>query len=456
MSLDPPRSAAEPTVDPRAVRRKVTWRIIPLLFLLYIVSYLDRANVGFAKLQMSSLPGFSDKVFGWGFGIFFVGYLVLEIPGALLVEHWSARKWFARILVTWGFCSMAMALVRTPWQFYLARFCLGLAEAGFFPGMIVYFTHWFPRAERGRALAGMVLAIPVSLVIGAWASGALLEVHWFGLPGWQWVFLAEGIPAVVLGVAVPFLLADRPWQAKWLTADERAWLEGKLEAERRESAVAGGVTLWQALRQPTVWILALGILATNTGGYALSLWLPTAVKNFLLETRGAAADFDVLNWTCPIYACGLAGVWLSGQSSDRTGDRKWHCIAGQVLTGLSLAGSVIPGQSWTVVFIWLCLTGFFANSWPSPFWVLPTLTLSSSAAAVSIGFINICANIAGLIGNPVVGTMKTAGASDQACLLFLACCYLAGGAVIALLRIPRHSAQASADALSVCDPEPSR
>jgi MFS transporter, ACS family, tartrate transporter len=441
MALDQPQSAAELGVDPRAIRRKVAWRIIPLLFLLYIVCYLDRANVGFAKLQMSKLPGFTEEVFGWGFGIFFVGYLVLEIPGALLVEHWSARKWFARILVTWGFCSMGMALVRTPYQFYLARFLLGLAEAGFFPGVIVYFTHWFPRAERGRALAGLVLAVPVSLVVGAWASGALLDVNWFGLPGWQWVFLAEGIPAVILGVAVPFLMADRPWQAKWLNAAERAWLEGALEAERRESAVAGGVTLWQALRRPTVWVLALGILATNTGGYALSLWLPTAVKNFLLATRGAATDSDVLNWTCPIFACGLAGVWLSGQSSDRTGDRKWHCVGGQVLTGLTLAGSVIPGQSWTVVFVWLCLAGFFAMSWPSPFWVLPTLTLSSSAAAVSIGFINICANVAGLIGSPVVGTMKTAGANDQNCLLFLACCYVAGGVIIATLHVPRNSAQ---------------
>lgn len=441
MAVDVPPTA-EAAVDPRVVRRKVARRIVPLLFVLYIVSYLDRANVGFAKLQMSKLPGFTDAVFGWGFGIFFVGYLLLEIPGALLVEHWSARKWFARILITWGFCSMGMALVRTPWQFYLARFLLGLAEAGFFPGVIVYLTHWFPRAERGRALAGLVLAVPVSLVVGAWASGTLLEVNWFGAPGWQWVFLAEGLPAVALGVAVPFVMTDLPRQARWLSPAEREWLEGTLEAERRATAAAGGVTLWQALRSPAVWLLALGILATNTGGYALGLWLPTAVKNFLISTRGAAADSDVLYWTCPVFACGLAGVWLSGQSSDRSGDRKWHCVAGQVLTGVALAGSVLPGQSWGVVFAWLCLVGFFAFSWPSPFWVLPTLTLSSSAAAVSIGFINICANVAGIIGNPVVGQMKTAGLDDRACLLFLAGCYAVGGAVIALIRVPRGGGKA--------------
>jgi ACS family tartrate transporter-like MFS transporter len=435
MSLDPLPRAADSDVDPRAVRRKVAWRIIPLLFVLYIVSYLDRANVSFAKLKMTELPGFSDDVFGWGFGIFFVGYLLLEIPGALLVEHWSARKWFARILVTWGLCSAGMALVRTPWQFYLARFLLGLAEAGFFPGVVVYLTHWFPRAERGRAMAGLVLAVPVSLALGAWASGLLLEVHWFRLAGWQWVFLVEGLPAVVLGAAVPFLLTDRPRQAKWLAPAERAWLEDVLGAERREAAAAGAFTLGQALRRPAVWLLALGIMAANTGGYALLYWLPTAVKDFLAATRGAVADSDVLYWTSPFYAFGLAGVWLSGQSSDRSDERKWHCAAGMLWTGVFLAGSLLPGQPWGLTFAWLCLTGFFAYSWPSPFWVLPTLTMSSSAAAVSIAFINICANVAGLIGNPIVGQMKKGGFSDRECFLFLALCYAGGAAIVAALRV---------------------
>src|SRR6266545_744410 len=179
-------------VDFPALQRQVAWRVLPLVFLLYIVAYLDRANVGFAKLRMASDLQFSEEVFGLGIGIFFIGYLLLEIPGALIVERWSARKWFARILITWGVCSMGMALVRTPAQFYVARFLLGLAEAGFFPGVIVYFTHWFPRADRARALAGMVLAIPVSLALGARVSSWLLEVGWFGLDGWQWVFLIEG------------------------------------------------------------------------------------------------------------------------------------------------------------------------------------------------------------------------------------------------------------------------
>jgi ACS family tartrate transporter-like MFS transporter len=435
-----PQTGADNAVNPRAVRRKVARRVVSLVFVLYIVAYLDRANVGFAKLRMKESLQFSEEVFGWGFGIFFAGYLLLEIPGALLVERWSARKWFARILFTWGLCSMGMALVRTPWQFYLARFLLGLAEAGFFPGVIVYFTHWFPRADRARALAGLVLAIPVSLALGARASGALLEGNWFGVDGWQWVFLAEGLPAVLLGLVVPFLMTDRPRQARWLSAAEREWLEQTLEGERREAA-AGGIRLTRALSLPVVWLLALGILTTNTGGYALVFWLPTAVENLLKATTGEAAPSAVLNWTGLVYACGVAGVWLSGQSSDRTGERKWHCVAGQVLTGVFLAASALPGQSWATVFAWLCLAGFFSVFWPSPFWVLPTLTLSASAAAVSIGVINMCANLGGLLGSPVVGLMKDAGFSEGACLLFLASCYAAGGAVVALIRVPRAPAR---------------
>jgi ACS family tartrate transporter-like MFS transporter len=307
--------------------------------------------------------------------------------------------------------------------------------------LIVYFTHWFPRADRGRAMAGMVLGVPVSVALGAQVSGLILQMDAFDLAGWQWVFLIEGAPAVLLGLAVPFLLTDRPRQARWLTPAERDWLEGVLEAERREAAARGAVTLGQALRQPTVWLLALGIMAANTGGYAMLFWMPSAVGNLLRETRDAVSAGDVLAWTGFIYAFGLAGVWLGGQSSDRTGDRKWHCVAGMVLCGAFLAASVVPGQPWGAIFGWLCLSVAFGYFWPPPFWVLPTLTLSVSAAAVSIGFINMAANASGLIGNPLIGYLKTYGAwSDRECLLLLAGFYVLGGAVIALIRVPRTAA----------------
>jgi ACS family tartrate transporter-like MFS transporter len=428
-----------PDPDPLGslVRRKVARRLLPLIFVLYVVAYLDRVNLSFARLQMLPDLGLSDTVYGWAAGVFFVGYLLLEIPGALLVEHWSARKWFARILITWGLCSMGMALVRTENQFYLARFLLGLAEAGFFPGVIVYLTHWFPRRERARALAGLVFGVPVSLALGSYTSGLLLRQDGFGLAGWQWMFLVEGAPAVLLGVAVPFLLPDRPADARWLSPLERDWLESTLAAERRETAGTEPMTLGRALRQPTVWLLALGIMAINTGGYALAFWLPAAMKGLLPAMGQSATDGAVVVWTGFVYVCGIVGIWVASRSSDRTGERKWHCVAGLVFAAAGLSLSAIPGQSWGMVFAWLCVAGFGAFFWIPPFWVLPTATLTASAAAVAVGVINMCANLAGLFGSPVVGTMRDAGYDDRACLVFLAGCYAVGAVIIATVRVRR-------------------
>lgn len=415
------------------LRRKVAWRVLPLVFLLYIVAYLDRANVGFAKLRMASDLRFSEEVFGLGIGIFFIGYLLLEIPGALLVERWSARKWFARILVSWGAISALTAFVRTPMEFYVARFLLGVAEAGFFPGIIVYFTHWFTAADRARALSGLVMAVPFSLALGAPVSALLLDVNWLGLAGWKWLFILEGVPAVVLGVVTLVGMTDRPRHARWLTAAERDFLEERLAAEARAKAAAGGnPTVWQALRLPNVWWLALGIFATNTGGYALAFWLPTTVKNL-----SGGSDRAALFYSGLFYACGLLSVLVSGQSSDRTGDRKWHCVAGQVATAVFLAGSTIPGQPFPLVMTWLCLTGLAAYFWPSPFWALPTLTLTAGAAAVSIGFINMFANLAGYLGNHVNGWLRHHGAGEATCLLFLAACYFVGGILVSIVRVAK-------------------
>ncbi len=422
-------------IDSVALRRKVAWRIVPLVIVIYFIAYLDRANVGFAKLRMASDLKFSEEVFGLGIGIFFIGYLILEIPGALLVEHWSARKWFARILITWGLISAATAFVKTPMQFYVVRFLLGVAEAGFFPGIIVYFTHWFASGDRARALSGLIMAVPFSLALGAPLSGLLLDVNWFGLVGWQWLFLVEGLPAVLLGVVTLFWMTDRPRHAKWLTQAERDYLEGVLAAEARAKEAQGKITILQALRVPNVWWLALGIFATNTGGYALTFWLPTTVKNISGGSVQATLYYSGL-----FYTCGLLSVFLSGQSSDRSGDRKWHCVAGQVATALFLVGSTIPGQPFGLVMVWLCLTALAAFFWPSPFWALPTLTLNASAAAVAIGLINMCANLAGYLGNHVTGWMKTHGFGESACLLFLASCYLMGGIIVSFVKVNRPAA----------------
>ena len=424
-------SQAEPTlIDVPRLRRKVAWRILPLVFLLYIVAYLDRANVGFAKLRMASDLHFSDAVYGLGIGIFFIGYLLLEIPGALLVERWSARKWFARILISWGLISALTAFVTTPMQFNVARFFLGVAEAGFFPGVIVYFTHWFTSQDRTRALSGLVMAVPFSLALGAPVSALLLDVNWLGLAGWQWLFILEGLPAVILGFVTLWTMTDRPRHAKWLSQAERDYLEGVLAAEARAKEGPNKIRVWQALRLRNVWLLALSIFATNTGGYALAFWVPSMVKSLSGGTDHATLLFSGL-----FYACGLAGVFVSGQSSDRTGDRKWHCAGGQAATALLLAGSAISGQPFAVVMMWLCFTGFAAYFWPSPFWALPTLTLTASAAAVSIGFINMCANLAGWLGNYQMGWLRSHGYSERECLLFLASCYLLGSLFTGLVRI---------------------
>ncbi len=420
--------------DYSALRRKVGWRIVPLVIVIYFIAYLDRANIGFAKLRMSSELRFSEEVFGLGIGIFFLGYLALEIPGALLVEHWSARKWFARILITWGFISAAMALVKTPMQFYVVRFLLGLAEAGFFPGIIVYFTHWFPSRDRAQAMSGLILAVPFSLALGAPMSALLLEANWFGLAGWKWLFIVEGLPAVVLGVVTFFYMTDRPRHAKWLNAEEREYLEDVLAAELRAKEAEGKITIWQALRLRNVWLLALGIFAANTGGYALTFWLPTTVKNI----SGGSVQ-EALYYSGLFYLSGLVSVFVSGRSSDRSGDRKWHCVAGMGATTLCLAGSTIPGQPFAAVMTWLCLTGFAGFFWPSPFWALPTLTLNTSAAAVAIGLINMCANLAGYVGNHTLGWMKTRGFGESTCLWFLASCYLLGGVILSFLKVDRAS-----------------
>jgi ACS family tartrate transporter-like MFS transporter len=436
LNIEPPTDAVA-----RSCRRKVARRLLPLIFVLYVVAYLDRANAGFAKLQMSEALHFSESEFGRGFGLFFIGYLFLEVPGALIVERWSARKWFARILITWGFCSMATALVRTPAQFYLSRFLLGLAEAGFFPGVIVYLTHWFPRRDRARALAGLAFGVPASLAFGARMSGWLLDQHWLDWAGWQWVFVVEGAPAVLLGIAVLFAFPDRPADARWLTAAEREWLEQTLAAERREIAGDGEMSLGRALRQRNVWLLAVGILAINIGGYALVFWLPTAVQG-LLATAGRDSDHtNTLNWLTFIYLCGVAGVWVAGQSSDRTGERKWHCVAGLVVAAGGLALSVVPGQPWPAVFAWLCVAGFGAFFWIPPYWALPTTALTASAAAVAVGVINMCANVAGWIGADVVGEMRDAGVSRPKWVLFMGAGYATGAVILSLIAVGRRPAR---------------
>jgi ACS family tartrate transporter-like MFS transporter len=424
-----------PIVDVPALRRKVAWRVLPLVIILYIIAYLDRANVAFAKLRMGEALGFSEEVFGFGIGVFFIGYLFLEIPGALLVERWSARKWFARILITWGLISAGMAFVKTPAQFYWMRFFLGVAEAGFFPGIIVYFSHWFVQSDRSRALSWLLVAVPFSLALGAPVSSLLLDVEWFSLDGWQWLFIVEGLPAVLLGVIVLACFTDRPRDAKWLTRAERDHLENELAAEAAAKESVQKVGMWQALRLPAVWLLAVGVMIGNSGGYAMTFWLPTTVKNL-----SGGSDQMTLLYSGIYYACGIASVLVSGWSADRSGDRKWHAVGGMIATGLFLLCSTIPGQGFATQMIWLCLTALGAFFWIAPFWTLPSLTLTASAAAAATGLINMGANLAGYAGNHVTGWLRQQGYGESQCLQFLAACFIGGGLITSFLRLrPRQA-----------------
>jgi ACS family tartrate transporter-like MFS transporter len=428
------------TASPSAIalnaRTKIRRHIIPYVFLLYIVAYLDRANVAFAKMPMMADLRFSEAVFGFGAGIFFIGYLALEIPGAIIVERWSARKWMARILVSWGLCTVLIGFVHTPMQFYASRFLLGAAEAGFYPGIIVYLNHWFARQDRARAMSGFIMAIPVCLTLGAPLSGLILQVNWLQLAGWRWVFILQGIPAVILGFVTLFYLTDHPRDAKWLKPEERDWITAQLESEKLEKrAKHGHIGVWQALRQRNVLLLALGLCSANIGGYSYVFWLPTLIRNTGVNLSPSAASV----WSALPFACGLIGIILAGKSSDRTGDRRLHTAGLMMLNGLFFAVAGLPGHSFPVLMLLLCLTSIVGSGWPPPFWVLPTATLGETAAAASIGLINAIGNLGGFIGPTVVGQLLSRHYTYTTAILFLSSCYLVAAVLIFNVRVKRDA-----------------
>jgi MFS transporter, ACS family, tartrate transporter len=408
-----------------SARRRIFLRLLPFLFLLYIVNYLDRVNVAYANLTMQSDLGFSDEVFGTGAGIFFLGYVLLEIPGALIVERWSARKWIARIMISWGLLTVLVALVKTAHQFYWARFLLGCAEAGFFPGIIVYLHHWFRREDRAKVISLFMAAIPLSNVIGSPLAGVLLKVHWHGLAGWRWLFVLEGVPALVAGVVTLFYLTDRPHDAQWLPEEERRWIESELAAERSEKAHDELHKIWKSLRNPTVLLLAVIGFFEYTGGYALLFWLPTILKR--------ASNFSNLKVTLLSalpYLVGMIVMVAVGWHSDRTGERRWHAALPMFLAATAYLILIYWGANfWLALAMFTVITACL-NSFYAPFWALPSLTLGGSAAAASIGLINTIASFGGYFGPKVVGMLNTRTGSGRAGLFYMLGCFLATGLLL--------------------------
>jgi ACS family tartrate transporter-like MFS transporter len=438
-------STSPPTALDRA-RTKAYLRLLPMLFACYVIAYVDRANVGFVKLTMQKdLPAFDDKVFGFGMGTcFFVGYLLLEIPGTLMVEKWSARKWISRIMVSWGIVAALTAFVKTPMQFYVVRFLLGLAEAGFFPGVIVYLTHWFPARDRARALAYFFIATPIAQFIGPPISGQLLKIgtggrpEWFGLEGWQVAYIFWGVPAVVLGLWVLLILTDRPAQARWLEADEREALELTLKREKAAHHAARHMTVLEALSHPKVLLLTAAYFFVVTGNYGVEFFLPTIFDNWY---GLSPQDISFLVIIPPLGS--LAGQLFIGWSSDRTQERRMHAAMPIYLGSLALGCALLTqGRLWlTVALFTLAMTGL--KAYLPAFWSLPSLFLTEAAAAGSIGLINSVGNLGGAVGPYVLGWVKKATGSFQNGILFL-CVSIAVSATILLLLGLGHQAPRAA------------
>jgi ACS family tartrate transporter-like MFS transporter len=401
--------------------RKVTWRVIPFLFVLYIIAWLDRVNVGFAALEMNADLGFSSATFGIGSGIFFLGYCLFEIPSNIILERVGARLWIARIMVTWGMISAGLMLVRTPQLFYLLRFLLGVAEAGFFPGVIYYLSLWYPTAQRARAIAGFMTAVPLTGLIGGPLSGALLGLDGvYGLKGWQWLFLLEGLPAMVLGISVIFCLNDRPETTHWLTPEERHWLVDKLAAERKACVLRPDIRA--ALTDIAVWKLGIIFLLTAAGFYGYSFWAPLVIKSL-----SGLSNFKVGLVLGAISAITILGMLLNGYHSDRKGERAIHTAVPLLITAVGFLGCALLHQP-VLAIIALALVPLGHCASYGPFWSMPTQFLTGPAAAAGIALVTMIANVGGFAGPALIGWLKTrTGTHADAFLL------LGGLAVIAAL-----------------------
>jgi MFS transporter, ACS family, tartrate transporter len=416
------------TLEQRTIA-KVSWRLLPLIVIIYFVAYMDRTNVGFAAISMNKDLGFTAYVYGWGAGIFFLGYFLFEVPSNVILEKVGARVWIARIMITWGFVAAAMAWVNGPVSFLALRFLLGVAEAGFFPGMILYFTYWFPSKYRARVIGALFLAVPGSNALTATISGAILQLDgMLGFRGWQWLFILEAVPSVLLAFAVLALMTDRPAKATWLQSDERDWLEQTLQSERQAiTKQHSELTLWQALTEPRVLALSAIYFTVVTATYGITFFMPLIIKAL------GQSDFVTGLVTAIPYAIGTVGMILWSISSDRMNERRMHFVVACIVASLGLIGAGMFNGTWiAVVAMSVAAVGLYGSK-PS-FWPLPSTFLSGTAAAGGIALINSIGNLGGFVGPYAVGWIKESTGSYEAGLYFLAACALAS-AIIAFVAL---------------------
>ena len=416
----------------RQTVRRVVWRILPFLIVCYLIAIIDRGNIGMASLQMNDDLGLSKAVFGLASSLFFIGYFLFEVPSNLAMQKIGAKIWISRIMITWGIVSVCTAFVESSEMLYLLRFMLGAAEAGFFPGVILYLTYWIPAKYRARVIATFMVAIPAANFIGSPISGAILSLDgWFGMRGWHWLFILEGVPAVLLGVAAFFVLSNRPDSASWLTNEQRNWLSSTLAAENAQRKAIGHISLWQLLRHKHIWVMALIYAGASAAGSTLSVWSPQLLKSFGLD-----------NFTTGLVNAipyGLASVLMIvwGRSSDRTGERRWHtALTLFLIAGGLLSAFISQSLIGSVVILSLVLIG--AYSMKGPFWALASGWLSSSTAAAGLAAIGAVANLigGGLMVN-VYGMINQATGSHTLAMMPLALLCAAGG--IAVLVMGRKS-----------------
>jgi MFS transporter, ACS family, tartrate transporter len=416
---------------------KVMRRLIPFLILCYFVAYLDRVNVSFAKLHMNQALGFSEAAFGLGAGLFFIAYFLFEVPSNIFLERVGARVWIARIMISWGIVSAAFAFIPSissatglanDTVFYTLRLLLGACEAGFFPGIIFYLTLWFPAVYRARVISFFMLAIPISSIVGAPISGLLLNISGFGLAGWQWLFIIEAMPSVLVGFGVLFYLTDFPRQANWLQQDEIEWLEGVQAAEKRNKEKVEHLSLFQALTDIRILMCALVYFCLNAASYGVAFFLPTIIKGF-----GVSDTQTGLLAALPFVFGGI-GMVLLGRHSDKTMERKGHVAAALLMSAIGIGVSGLVSNP-VVIMALLCFAQIGVSSVPPMFWPLPASFLTGASAAAGIAAINSLGNLSGFAGPYAMGYLKDMTGSFTTGLLLLAGCALLGAAVVMSLRI---------------------
>jgi ACS family tartrate transporter-like MFS transporter len=406
------------------------WRLLPFLFLLYIVAYLDRINVSFAVLQMRDQLGLSDRAYGRAAGMFFAGYFFFQLPSNLVLEKFGVRRWISGLMITWGVISCLMIFIRGPISFYAMRFLLGAAEAGFFPGMILYMKRWFPANARARAIAWFMTANPLAGIVGSPVSGALLGLSGKGLSGWQWMFLMEGIPAILLGVAVFWALSDNPREAGWLKGDEREWLLARLALEEQAESTLSKENLWKVLVSPRIWMLSIVYFSVSATMYGVTLWLPSMIRSLSGLSYFQTGLVSALPFVVTTVVMVLVGVL-----SDRAGERRWHTAIPAFVGAVSL---VIAGYGVSTAVVVACL-GFgmaCAEAMCGPFWAMATSRMAGLSAAAGIAAINSLANLGGYFGPDIIGFFRKTGGGFRGGLLAIAATLALSSAVALIVGRP--------------------